>query len=544
MSMANHPTLSARLQDHQRQLSTTHLSDLFQQDPQRAARMQITAAGLTLDYSRTHCDETTPGLFGEVVDNVHLRNAIADLMAGAIVNPTEQRPALHTALRSPQPPAAVGAEIAAVASRLQRFVARLRNGQLTGFSGKPISDVVSIGIGGSDLGPRMVVTALQPWHSGPRVHFVANIDPVELTDTLQQLDPASTLLITASKSFATLETRANSLAARAWIDAAAQGRDFSAQLVAITASPDKAKQFGIEDSNIFPMWDWVGGRYSLWSAIGLPIAIAIGWDNFQALLRGGAAMDEHYRSTDVPHNMPAMLALLECWYLDNWDAHSIAVLPYAHRLRLFPAFLQQLSMESLGKATTLDGRAVERHTGAVIWGEPGTNSQHSFMQLLHQGTRLIPVDFILPLAGETALAEQHAHLVANCLSQSRALMVGRSADEVRRELAAAGLGEDDINRQLRHRILPGNRPSNTISMQRLEPATLGALIALYEHKVHAQSVLWGINAFDQWGVELGKQIEGQVFPVLAGSDDGNALDASTRSLAAQFRQAVGNPRQR
>jgi glucose-6-phosphate isomerase len=540
MSMANHPTLSARLQDHQQQLSTTHLSDLFQQDPQRAMRMQISAAGLTLDYSKNHCDATTLGLFGEAAANTRLRDTIADLMAGAIVNPTEQRPALHTALRSPQPPASVQHDIATVASRLENFIARLRSRQLTGFSGKPISDVINIGIGGSDLGPRMVTTTLKAWHNGPHVHFVANIDPVELTDTLQRLDPASTLLITASKSFATLETRSNSLAARAWIEAAAQGRDFSGQLVAITASPDRARQFGIEDSNIFPMWDWVGGRYSLWSAIGLPIAIAIGWEQFRALLQGGAAMDEHYRTASVPHNMPAMLALLECWYLNHWDAHSIAVLPYAHRLRLFPAFLQQLSMESLGKATTLEGRAVDHHTGAVIWGEPGTNSQHSFMQLLHQGTRLIPVDFILPLAGETALSEQHAHLVANCLSQSRALMVGRGADEVHRELAAAGLGEDDINRQLRHRILPGNRPSNTISMQRLEPATLGALIALYEHKVHAQSVLWGINAFDQWGVELGKKIEGQVFPVLAGNDEGGALDASTLSLAAQFRQAVGN----
>jgi glucose-6-phosphate isomerase len=535
MSMTDDSALISALKQHRLELDTISLQSLFE-DPQRIERLQIEAAGLHLDYSKNFCTETTLALFARIATQARLPSAIAALQRGDMVNDTEHRPALHTALRASEPPTSVRDEISATNRRLREFVLKIRSGELKGFTGLPITDIINIGIGGSDLGPRMAVTALAKWHTGPRTHFVANVDPVELTDTLAALNPATTLIITASKSFTTLETRSNSLAARAWLGAAAAGANIGPQLAAITANPAKAREFGIEDSNIFPMWDWVGGRFSLWSAIGASIAIAIGWEGFEALLHGAEAMDAHYLTAETVENMPAMLALLECWYLQYWDAHSIAVLPYSHRLRLFPAFLQQLSMESLGKSVTTTGLPSSGHTGAVIWGEPGTNSQHSFMQLLHQGTRLIPVDFILPLTTETALQEQHAHLVANCLSQSRALMVGKSTEEVTVELRAAGIPGTEIAYQLPHRVLAGNHPSNTLSMRQLEPATLGALIALYEHKVHAQSVFWGINAFDQWGVELGKKIEGQIFPVLQGQEN-SGLDPSTIHLAQHFRNA-------
>lgn len=529
------PEWFADLQVHRQQFDGVSLQDLFRTNTERASHFQVSAAGLTLDYSKNFCTAATLSVFSDIAERMQLPAAVQALINGAEVNGTEHRPALHTALRGFQAPAAVRAVIAETSARLEDFTRQLRSGHIRGFSGKPITDVVNIGIGGSDLGPRMAVAALTAQQTGPRVHFVANVDPAELVETLAALNPETTLVITASKTFTTLETLANSAAARQWLQVAAAGRDITSQLVAITASPQRAQQFGIEDSNIFPMWDWVGGRFSLWSAIGLSIAIAIGWEGFEQLLQGAAAMDNHYAEAPLSQNMPMLMAFLECWYLDCWDAHSIAVLPYAHRLRLFPAFLQQLSMESLGKATRVNGAPARGHTGAVIWGEPGTNSQHSFMQLLHQGTRMIPVDFILPLSSDTALAEQHAHLVASCLSQSRALMVGKSEDDVIRELQSQGLDADEIARQVPHRVLPGNHPSNTLTMDQLNPATLGALIALYEHKVHAQSVLWQINAFDQWGVELGKKIEAQIFPALSGNAE-PGLDQSTLQLAQHYLQ--------
>jgi glucose-6-phosphate isomerase len=379
------------------------------------------------------------------------------------------------------------------------------------------------------------------------VHFVANVDPTEIHDTLAGLDPATTLIITASKSFATQETLANSRRARQWLTAAAGSRAIDNQLAAITASPAKAIAFGVGEEHIFPMWDWVGGRYSLWSAIGLPIAIAIGWQNFQQLLRGAEQMDQHYRGAPFQANMPVLLAMLECWYSNNWQAHSALVLPYSHRLRLFPAFLQQLSMESLGKSVDRNGHPVTQQTGLVIWGEPGTNSQHSFMQLLHQGTRFIPVDFIGVVNGEiqnsstdadtntnTHSDPQHIQLFANCLSQSQALMTGKSLATALDELRKSGMPEADAQTLAPHKVLPGNRPSNTILLDALGPRQLGALIALYEHKVHVQSIVWDIDAFDQWGVELGKQSADQISAVLKGAQ--HPLDDSTTQLIRYFQQ--------
>ena len=534
---ATHPTDPFSL--HRKAFDATSLLQLFATDAGRAARFTVAAAGLVLDYSKNFCTAETLQLFAQLAERRALRAEIDALFGGAIVNATECRPALHTALRTARADAPNHAEIVAVQQRMRQLVETLGAGRCSGFDGRPITDVVHIGIGGSDLGPRFAVAALQALRApAVRVHFVANVDPTEIDDTLAVLDPATTFVITASKSFATQETLANSRRARQWLAAAAAGRPIDRQLAAITASPARAVAFGVREEQIFPMWDWVGGRYSLWSAIGLPIAIAVGWDNFRQLLDGAAAMDEHYRTAPFAANMPALLAMLECWYSAHWNAHSALVLPYSHRLRLFPAFLQQLSMESLGKSVDRQGEPAATGTGLVIWGEPGTNSQHSFMQLLHQGTRFIPVDFIAVATaeagsrGDQGRDEQHAQLFANCLSQSRALMTGKSRDTALAELRAAGMDEQAAQRLAPHKVLAGNRPSNTILLDALEPRQLGALIALYEHKVHAQSIVWNINAFDQWGVELGKQAADQIYATLHGTP--HPLDPSTAQLIQRF----------
>ena len=531
-------TPSTLLAQHRLQMRDCSLAELFAQDSARVHTFSVEAAGLLLDFSKNFCTERTLQLFERQADTFGLRRRIDELFHGMAVNNTELRPALHTSLRSRSPAAPMYAEVQAVLARMRQLTDTLSRGEYRGFTDRPLTDVINIGIGGSDLGPRFAVAALHArCQRALRVHFVANVDPAELSDTLAGLDPATTLIITASKSFATLETLNNSLAARAWLRAAAGDRAIDRQLVAITANPERARAFGVPAENVFPMWDWVGGRYSLWSAIGLPIAIAIGWDNFDALLRGAEAMDTHYRETPVRANMPAILAMLECWYSSHWQAHSVAILPYSHRLRLFPAFLQQLSMESLGKSVDREGAPLSHHSGAVIWGEPGTNCQHSFMQLVHQGTRFIPVDFIAVVRGEQSGDERSTHLFANCIGQSRALLTGKSAPDVLRELIDGGMPEHEARVLTPHKTLPGNRPSNTVVLPTLDPAHLGALIALYEHKVHAQSVIWGINAFDQWGVELGKQSAGQLFAALRGEDQ-PLLDASTARLIERFRHDI------
>jgi len=529
--------LGQRFIRHRNTLNQTSLIELFAANPDRAAQMTVSAAHLVLDFSKQLCTTDTLQLFEAQAAHLNLQSHIAQLFSGAIVNPTERRPALHMSLRARNADAPMHAEVAAVLQRMQHLVNALQRQQLVGYSGKPFTDVVHIGIGGSDLGPRFAVAALRAyWNNALRVHFVANVDPCEMADTLSTLNPETTLLITASKTFTTLETLSNSRAAHAWLQAAAGERSIDNHLVAITASPARAAAFGTPEQQIFPMWDWVGGRYSLWSAIGLPIAIAVGWDNFRALLDGAANMDAHYRDAPFSANMPALLAFFECWYSAQWNAHSALVLPYSHRLRLFPAFLQQLSMESLGKSVTVAGDTVDGQTGLVIWGEPGTNSQHSFMQLLHQGTRFIPVDFIAVAQPEDAGNVQHTHLYANCLSQSRALMTGKALDQVISELLRDGLPEAEARALAPHKVHPGNRPSNTLFIDRLTPNALGALIALYEHKVHAQSVIWNINAFDQWGVELGKQAATTIFGVMTG-ESAATLDTSTTHLIERFQHS-------
>jgi len=533
-------TATGMLRQHRSEFSRISLSDLFAQDHDRARKFSAEGAGLLLDFSKNFCTGRTLALFEQLAGEIRLRDEIEALFEGREVNGTEHRPALHTALRAQDENAPLGADVRSVLQRMRALVADLREGRRTGYSNKTFTDIVNIGIGGSDLGPRCVVAALRHLDkAAPRVHFVANIDPVELGDTLAALNPETTLVIAASKSFTTLETLSNSRAAIAWLRAAAGQRAIDEHLVAITANPERAAAIGVAPHNVFPMWDWVGGRYSLWSAIGLPIACALGWEQFSALLRGGNAMDEHYRNTPFRANLPFLLAMFECWYSADWNAHSSAVLPYSHRLRLFPAFLQQLSMESLGKSVDRRGAPLTQHSGLVVWGEPGSNSQHSFMQLLHQGTRFVPVDFIAVARPENSadaqVREQHTHLLANCLSQARALLTGRSLEEVLDEADAAGLDETEALALAPHKVMSGNRPSNLLLLDALSAERLGALIALYEHKVHAQSIIWNINAFDQWGVELGKQSAREIFAALGGAPQTH-LDASTLHLIERLRE--------
>ena len=515
------------------------LKEAFASDSNRAARFTASAAGLEFDYSKNHVDEETLKLLLALAERADLSTAIKKLLRGDDVNNTEGRPALHTALRfnnTSEAQTAEQKEVAEVIQKMTRLVARVHEGDWRGFSGETITDVVNIGIGGSDLGPRMVTKALTAQHTGHvRVHFVANIDGAEINDLFQTLKPSRTLWLVASKSFSTLETLQNSLTARRWMLANGCPEEALAKhFVAISSKVDKAIEFGIDAENVFPMWDWVGGRYSLWSAIGLPIAFAVGMDNFNKLRHGAAAMDEHFATAPLDKNIPVLMALLMFWYGNVMGADNQAVLPYAHHLQLLPSYLQQLEMESNGKSVNKQGLRVDYQTGAVVWGTEGTNGQHSFHQLLHQGTILIPIDFIAPLKAHHELTHQQKYLFANCVAQSQALMEGRDLESSRKELQAQDYSESDIDFLAEHKVHPGNRPSSTFIMEQLTPETLGALIAAYEHKVYALGVLWNINSFDQWGVELGKLLGTHVATAIDTTDIPGEWDSSTKALVRRF----------
>jgi glucose-6-phosphate isomerase len=473
-----------------------------------------------------------------------VEDARAAMFAGARINTTEDRAVLHTALRNRcTAPVEVDGQdvmpqVREVLARIGAFAERVRSGAWTGYSGEAITDVVNIGIGGSDLGPAMVCQALAAQgHPRLTTHFVSNVDGDHLAGVLARVNPARTLFIVASKTFTTIETMTNAASARAWFLASGAGEaDIAGHFVAVSTNTARAAEFGIAPANCFGFWDWVGGRYSLWSAVGLPIAIWVGRDNFEALLEGAHAMDRHFAEAPLAANMPVIMGLLGVWYRGFFGAASLCVAPYAQALARLPAYLQQLEMESNGKSVTLAGAAVATTTCPVIWGEPGTNGPHAFFQLLHQGTDLIPVDFIAPLKASHGLKNHHRLLLANCIAQSKALMVGKTADEVRAELAAQGLGGEALESLVPHRVFPGNRPSNTLLLPELSPKAIGALIALYEHKVFVQSVIWGINAFDQWGVELGKQIASRIGEELAGCQPGEH-DVSTQGLISLARGA-------
>ncbi len=522
---------------HHAQQWQPSLLELFETDNQRSRTFSVDAAGLHLDFAKNHLTDDTLNLLEQLAHATQLPEAIQALLSGESINNTEQRQALHSALRFQGAPQTVEEQqVADVLQQMESLVDRLHRGQWTGFNGDAITDVVNIGIGGSDLGPRMTCDALAAYHHpGLTVHFVANIDAADMGDMFKSLNPASTLFIVASKSFSTLETLENAKAARRWLIENGCRVDMLQQhFIAISSQTEKAEAFGISRQNILPMWDWVGGRYSLWSAIGLPIALAVGMQHFNALRTGAHAMDKHFASAPVRQNMPVIMALTSYWYSQFWDAQTQAVLPYSHHMHYFPQFLQQLDMESLGKRVSRDGKELNHASGSIIWGAEGSNGQHSFHQLLHQGSHLVPVDFIVALKSGYGNQHQHQHLFACCISQSQALLTGKSHQQALEELLSKGLDQEEAERLAPHQVIPGNRPSNSLILEELTPYSVGALTALYEHKVYSLSVLLGINAFDQWGVELGKQLGGDIFKALETGEIPSDWDNSTRALAQRF----------
>jgi glucose-6-phosphate isomerase len=531
------------LQQHRAEMAGFSMREAFAADSRRFQRFSLDSCGLLLDYSKNLIDERGLELLIQLADQAGLHESIAALYSGEQVNASEGRAALHTALRSP-----IGRrllldgydiipEVHRVLNQVTELVSRIHSGLWRGYSEKPIKEVVNIGIGGSFLGPQLVSEALRPFtQRGVRCHYLANIDGSEFRELTARLNPETTLFIVSSKSFGTLETLKNTLAARDWYLAMGGPEEqLHRHFIAVTSNRKAAIEFGIGEENIFPMWDWVGGRYSLWSAIGLPIALAIGVSNFKELLAGAYAMDEHFTQAPLAENMPVLMALLGIWYTNFWGAQSHAILPYDHYLRNFTKHLQQLDMESNGKSVRQDGAPLDIATGPVIWGGVGCNGQHAYHQLLHQGRLLVPADFIVPVNSYNPLSDHHQWLFANCLSQAQALMQGKTREEAEAELRAKGLSEDEVQRLAPHKVIPGNRPSNILVMNRIAPFNLGALVALYEHKVFVQSAIWGINAFDQWGVELGKEMGKEVYQRLTGASDEPASDASTQGLIEHFR---------
>ena len=514
------------LQKHYQQSKDQPIKALFDNDAHRAKTfsLDLPSLGFFLDYSKNRIDTETLSLLTALAKQANLSGAIDDLFSGKPINFTEERQVLHTDLRQPEPTA----EIRQAFDKMADFVDNIHDKTYRGHSGETITDVVNIGIGGSDLGPHLVVDALKPYHiKGVQVHFVSNVDGHDISETLQNLNPETTLFIVASKTFTTIETLTNATTAKQWLinhfnDDISTDKHF----VAVTASPSKAKDFGINSNNIFTFWDWVGGRYSLWSTIGLPIAIAIGNENFNQLLAGAHTMDEHFCSAPFAENMPVILALLSIWYTNFYHCQTQAIIPYHHNLRLLPDYLQQLEMESNGKSVTRDNTSVDYKTAPIIWGGVGTNGQHAFHQLLHQGTHIIPVDFIVALNAHNDLPHQQQLLYHNCLAQSQALMQGSSLDENLKDLKHNNeLSEDKKQQLAHHKVIPGNKPSNTLVMEELNPKTLGGLIALYEQKVFVQGIIWQINSFDQFGVELGKKMSQSL-----ANPKSEELDGSTTQL--------------
>jgi glucose-6-phosphate isomerase len=530
----------SELQAHADTLQPASIEQLFASDSKRSTDFLLQAAGLQLDYSKHLLNREALAALLSLAQQAGIQQRIAALLRGEHVNNTEDRPALHTLLRASDDCGLPDkyAQVVAARAGMRNYAQRLNQGQHKGYSGAVITDVVNIGIGGSDLGPRLVTEALKPFHGPVRCHYVANVDPADLDNVLQGLNPASTLFIVCSKSFRTEETLTNSLAARAWmLDAGAATNDLDKHFLAITSNLQAAADFGIPEDNCLPMWDWVGGRYSVWSAVGLSCAIAVGWDNFERFLAGAEAMDKHFGSSAADANMPLLLSLLEVWYCNFFSAGNHVVLPYDNSLQKLPDFLQQLTMESNGKRVSEDGTVLDYGTGPVLWGSAGTMGQHSFHQLLHQGTLLCPADFILPLTTHTGKTQQHSQLVANCLAQSRTLMVGRSVEDAHNVLLQRGLDETAAARLAPHLAMPGNRPSSVITMDSVNPASLGALLAMYEHRTFCSGQLWGINPFDQWGVELGKEIGTAILGRLSGANEGETMDPATERLMQAWQDA-------
>ena len=519
---------------------------LFDDDPARFADFSVSQDDLLADLSKTAMSREVLSDLLALAEATGVEQKRDAMFAGEKINTTEDRAVLHVALRnrSNRPIEVDGAdvmpEVNEVLERVCDFADKIRSGRIRGASGLPFTDVVNIGIGGSDLGPAMVVRALSPYRDGgPRVHFVSNVDGAHITDTLADLNPETTLFLIASKTFTTLETMTNAASARDWIAKKLTDRAVRSHFAAISTNIAKATEFGIAEDRIFGFWDWVGGRYSVWSAIGLPVAISIGGAGFKAFLAGGHEMDEHFRTEPLGRNLPVLMALAGIWHREICGFATHAVVSYDQRLELFAAHLQQLDMESNGKRVTLSGEPATMETGPVVWGAPGTNAQHAFFQLLHQGTEVVPIDFLVAAEPHEHLGDHHDKLIANCFAQGAALMVGRDADEVRAQLAEKGMEPEAVEALAPHKVFPGSRPTVTLLYGKLDPRTLGRLLALYEHRVFVQGAVWGINSFDQWGVELGKELAASLLGVVRDGASPEEHDPSTAGLVAHLRSLRG-----
>ena len=540
--LSNSPAWLA-LKAHQLTIADTHMRDLFEADPKRFEKFSLLFNDILFDYSKHRITDETLRLLLKLAEERDVKGWAHKMFSGEAINTTEHRSVLHTALRnrSKHPILVEGKnvmpEVNEVLGRMRKFANDVRNGEWKGFSGKPITDVVNIGIGGSDLGPAMVTEALLDYQR-PNInfHFVSNIDSTQMFETNRHLNPETTLFIIASKTFTTQETMTNARSAREWFMSIA--KDESAiprHFVAISTNTDEVIKFGISPELMFEFWDWVGGRYSLWSAIGLSIVIAAGMSRFEELLQGAHEMDQHFLHAPLEQNLPVIMGMIGIWYNNFFDADTHAIIPYDQYLRRLPAYLRQLDMESNGKRVDREGKPVDYSTGPIIWGELGSNGQHAFFQLIHQSERLIPADYIAMIENKHPIGEHQTILLANFFAQTEALMRGKNAQEVTAELKAQGLNEEQIKQLLPHKIFPGNKPSNSIVLQKLDPKTLGSLIAFYEHKVFVQGIIWNINSFDQWGVELGKQLAKAIQPELAGAEPVNTHDCSTNSLINYFK---------
>lgn len=529
------------------QIKTQHMRDWFAADPQRAEKYTQAACGIELDFSKNLITDEVIHALQALANECQISEKSQAMFAGEIINHTEKRAVLHTALRnfSGKPVLVDGEdvmpEVLACQKKIQGFVASVHSGKRKGYTGKSLKQIVAIGIGGSFLGPKIMSEALKPyWFKGVKVHYVANVDGCHIQDVLATVDHEETLVVMSSKSFTTQETLQNTLTAKAWfLGAGGSQQDIAKHFIAVSSNIKAATEFGMAEDNIFPMWDWVGGRYSLWSAIGLPIALTIGYDNYRELLQGAFEMDEHFQTAPVDQNLPMILATLGVWYVNFFAAQSHVLLPYYHYLRGFPAYVQQLDMESNGKRIAGSGTETDYATGPIIWGSEGTNGQHSFHQLIHQGTVLVPADFMLPLNVSNQDDTHHAMLASNCFGQTQALMQGKTFSECKADLASKGLDGAELESLAIHKTMPGNKPSNTLLFNQVDPKTLGALVAMYEHKVFVQGAIWGVNSFDQWGVELGKELGNQVLDKLVNTDTDLNFDASTNQLISKFRNANG-----
>ena len=536
-------TVFSELTAHHQAHASRHIADLFTADPKRFEHYSIEDGPFLLDWSKTAIDDHARDLLFKLATFAEVEAKRDAMFAGEAINTTENRAVLHTALRRFDSPSIfvndrnVLPAIKAERKKMLWLAERIRIGEILSSTGELFTDVVNIGIGGSDLGPAMTTLALSPYHTGPRLHFVSNIDGAHLNDTLERLAPSRTLFIIASKTFTTIETMTNAHSARRWIAESLGENSVSDHFIAVSTALDKAAEFPIRPDRIVGFWDWVGGRYSIWSSIGLPLALAIGTEHFEEFLKGAESMDQHFANAPLEFNLPVILALVGIWHRNIAHYPSRALIAYDQRLARFAAYVQQLDMESNGKRVDKQGIPLERASGPIVWGEPGTNSQHAFFQLLHQGTDIIPVEFLIAAEGhEPDLKEHHALLIANCLAQSDALLTGRTQDEAEQQLLAMGYSPDKARALAPHRVFPGNRPSLTLTYPRLTPQLLGGLIALYEHRVFVEAAIWCLNAFDQWGVELGKELATKLLPVVKGEASSLGLNGSTAGLVQWMRR--------